>query len=537
MAEIAAPQIRTRSLRVTAQLGWLIPSALFILALAPRISLVVQNQFDGLYGQDAYAYYGYARQLFTALTHGQLPPPFWWPLGYPALLNVSFLLLGVSVHSAQWFTLVSGAVLAPLAFWFAYEVSGGDRTAGVIAGMILALGGQAVQSSVVVMADVPALMWATLSACLLLRYQRTRAASGPGNPAPTKSYNSGWMLYASAITMALALVTRWENAGFALAWVGALLMLETRSLQANLRLAEIGFLWRSLFKLAIAFALAALIVLPQLTFQFTHAAPLAGQSWLEGWSPANFLVRSFDTVDGHFVYALPVAFFYAQVIAHPAYVFPLLTPFVLLGAWHLGQNARRNPAAAILVLGWIGIMYLFLAGIPYENFRFGLGFITPVAVLAGVGVAQLYRRGVEFNAPTKLGLALVLVATFAGMLVWEPHVLQPILAQKQMELTQLKWLAARVPSNARLYTFASTEALQEYSTLQVADLSDETPQTINVDAHAVSPTYVFLNVDNIESQWGGHNLQRTYDALRTSGSLREIGQLNGWTLFQVGAAP
>ena len=39
--------------------------------------------FDGLYGQDAYAYLDYAGALRTALLNGSPPPPFFWPIGYP----------------------------------------------------------------------------------------------------------------------------------------------------------------------------------------------------------------------------------------------------------------------------------------------------------------------------------------------------------------------------------------------------------------------------------------------------------------------
>ncbi len=213
MAEIAAP--RPRRLRAPTVRDWVavssalsIPCVLFLLAAAPRVFFVWHNGFDGLYGQDAYAYYDYARQMYSALSHAQLPPPFWWPLGYPALLNLSFLLLGVSVRAAQAITLASGAAIAPLTYFLAREAVGARRgqVAGLVAGLILALSGQAVQSSVVIMSDAPALMWATLSAWLLLRYRRT---------------DSFGTVALSGVAMALAVITRWENLGFALVWLGA----------------------------------------------------------------------------------------------------------------------------------------------------------------------------------------------------------------------------------------------------------------------------------------------------------------------------
>src|SRR5581483_4002137 len=98
--------------------------------------------------------------------------------------------------------------------------------------------------------------------------------------------------------------------------------------------------------------------------------------------------RAFDNVDGHFEYALPVAVFYAQAIAHPAYLFAMLTPLFFVGVarltveWNataeqsLAQNIAHKlhlTTPAVLLLGWIAAMLFFLMGIPYENFRFSLG--------------------------------------------------------------------------------------------------------------------------------------------------------------------
>src|SRR5205823_4441204 len=112
-------------------------------------------------------------------------------------------------------------------------------------------------------------------------------------------------------------------------------------------------------------------------------------AWLAAWYPGNAFGHIFDTPDGHFNYPLPVGVFYAQPLAHPYYIFPLLLPFILVGTWAL----RRAPAAHKLVLlGWPLSVYLFLAGIPYENFRFGLALWPPLVVLAGIGFASASAR-------------------------------------------------------------------------------------------------------------------------------------------------
>ena len=51
------------------------------------VGMAVLPRFDGLYGQDPFAYYDYATgPLRSALLALQLPPPFTWPPGYPLSL-------------------------------------------------------------------------------------------------------------------------------------------------------------------------------------------------------------------------------------------------------------------------------------------------------------------------------------------------------------------------------------------------------------------------------------------------------------------
>ena len=67
--------------------------------LVPVGLLVIVSQFDGLYGQDPYAYYAYATgPLRVSLLSGRLwpPPPFFWPPGYPLLMSALSLVIGAT---------------------------------------------------------------------------------------------------------------------------------------------------------------------------------------------------------------------------------------------------------------------------------------------------------------------------------------------------------------------------------------------------------------------------------------------------------
>ena len=51
--------------------------------------LIVVNRFDGLYGQDAYAYFDYA--TVSLYQRWYPPPPFFWPPGYPCISMIRWM--------------------------------------------------------------------------------------------------------------------------------------------------------------------------------------------------------------------------------------------------------------------------------------------------------------------------------------------------------------------------------------------------------------------------------------------------------------
>ncbi|HET6319515.1 MAG TPA: hypothetical protein VFG86_23910, partial [Chloroflexota bacterium] len=160
------------------------PAGLFAFALVVRVLAIGLTQFDGLYGQDAFAYYDYARELWQRVHVLQAPAPFWWPLGYPALVALAFSLGGFTPLAAQLVSVLSGALVAPLVFWWVRELAPtptlprrtGEGVGAAVAGVAAALSGELLQLSVSVMADASALMWALFSVLALLRYARDRRA-------------------------------------------------------------------------------------------------------------------------------------------------------------------------------------------------------------------------------------------------------------------------------------------------------------------------------------------------------------------------
>jgi hypothetical protein len=158
-------------------------------------AIATSRHFDGLYGQDAYAYFDYATaSVRQSLVHVSALEPFFWPPGYPLLVAATSLALGPVPLSGQLVSLLMGALVPILTVLLVYDLWPDDAPLAVLAGALVAVCGQLWQSSVVVMSDTTGLALATFSAVALVRYARTR--------------HGAWLVVASA-AIAYATLARW----------------------------------------------------------------------------------------------------------------------------------------------------------------------------------------------------------------------------------------------------------------------------------------------------------------------------------------
>jgi hypothetical protein len=86
-----------------------LPVLLFLLAVALRVAAARLTQFDGLYGQDTFAYFHYALALREAVAAGQAPPAFAWPVGYPFLVALAAVMTGPEPLAGQVVSMLAGA--------------------------------------------------------------------------------------------------------------------------------------------------------------------------------------------------------------------------------------------------------------------------------------------------------------------------------------------------------------------------------------------------------------------------------------------
>lgn len=511
------------------------PLWLLLFALALRLLVIAIFGLDGLYGQDAFAYFDCANQLLHVHA-GQMPcHDFYWPLGYPALAAMFMLLGGGGGFGAQLASVVAGSAVAPLCYWLVIETdlvgiaALQRRNIALAAGLIAALCGVLMISSTVIMSDAAGLCWATLAACLLLRWQRGAHRSG-----------SQWLLLAAAAALGLAIVTRWIYAGLLPPLVAFAVVALQRGARAPIRS------WSRAVSLILATCVVLLIVLPQIYITQQSAAPLPAHGWLTDWSLGNAVRTSFDNPEGHFDFRLPPIIFYAEPLFHPLYLFPLLTGFVFYGAWQL----RRSPAL-LLLCGWIAVLGLYFIGIPQENLRFGLAMFTPIAVLAGVGVCcfpiRLRRlgraHGTGGSKPDAWALReapihwLLLTASLAMALPFTWRAFTRLQTAIEAQRADIGYLQSQLQPDATVLTFELSAALAHYTHLNIIDLYGLSPQSLRGAACGDGVVYLYVDAGKLDSQWSGKSPAQNYHSLRDQIGLQPLGAHGTWSLYRVQRCP
>jgi len=503
-----------------AQLAFGAPLWLFVFALGVRLAVVGAFRLDGLAGQDAFAYLQCSREILH-MHSGELPcSDFYWPWGYPLLAALFMLATQSMPFGAQLASMVAGAALAPLSYWLVTEcdLTGTarvqQRPIACAAGLIVALGGVLMLSSVAVMSDAAGLFWATLSACLLLRWPRRSGA------------RNAWSLALAATALALAIVTRWIYAALLLPF-GVFVILtmqrELRRLRRQPQGSESPAPYLRLLPLVPAASLLFLIISAQVHVTRLASTPLWDRGWLADWSVLNAVRTSFDNAEGHFSFRVPPLIFYAAPLFHPLYLFPLLTACVFNGAWQL----RRSRALPVLG-GWCASLYLYLIGIPQENLRFPLALFTPVAIFASVGIYCIPLPSRWPGQARRLLLAAALLAAlpFTGRALTRFH------AAASSQLSDIRYLQSQLPATATVVTFELSISLAFYSRLNIVDLYAQSPQSLRPLVCGDDAVYVYVREQNLESQWAAKSPARNFHWLRDQVGLQRIGQQGDWTLYR-----
>ena len=508
---------------------WRISSLASLASLALAIATSVCLPFDGLYGQDAYAYFRYAASIWPHVSAGAPLPEFYWPVGYPVTVALWLPFTGGAPLAGQIVSAVSCALAAAATSQIVRHVqrdsrasdtprpdtrTGDDGGPELVAGLVVGLSGASLRYGQVVMADGLGLGATAIATICLVRY----AQSGRGS----------WLIGCAA-------AASW---GLAARWMGSLLVLPLgaylafgssdacrRRLQ---RLHEPSASPTSVLPWAVAAVVVGLVIaLPVIAIGRASPTTLQKHEWLVGWSWRNAFHRDFHTPEGHAVYRLPPILFYLVRLAWPDYFCPLFVPFAVAGAWRLLRQRRLADIA--LLVGWPATVCLFLSGIPYENPRFLLPTLPSIGALVGLGFAQG-----RTSLPTKWRPALtatIVVSVLAG-LGFGAREHARLVARKNADRDLVTWLGSRLPGTATLLVGGPTLTLQRYGAFATCELYSAGDAEVTTLLAATGPLFVLADVAALKHQWIGLPPDQIFERLRASPGLTVVDVHSPYTLFQ-----
>jgi hypothetical protein len=280
------------------------------------------------------------------------------------------------------------------------------------------------------------------------------------------------------------------------------------------------------------------LLLPELWLRLNRPESLL-HTWLTSWSVRNAISRHFSHVDGEYVYMLPVGLYYLQPLAHPNYMLPTLSMAALWGGRYLWRKGAWGPL--ILLGGWAGVVYLFLAGIPYQNFRFALTGYVPLAALAGVGIEALRVEPPGWWARNHWGtikhwgqsVTAVALASLLVMMLWALRSSDRFLSAQNASKETARAVAAALPGAATLLAFDLTLTLEHYTDLQVVEFYNLDQPELEQLTSGAAPVYLLLDVENVAQQWRDRPPQVNYRWLQQERTLTPLAEFPPYSLFEV----
>jgi hypothetical protein len=512
-----------RATRLVARLAP--PAALVALSASLFAYLLARFPYNGLYGQDAYAYYYQAEALWRELA-GQPQPSYalfsanglFWPVGYHLHLLPSFLL---GWPEAGRLLTLALAALTPAV----YHISPANRysTAGAVPRMV-------------------AVFWGTLGVYFSLR------AWPPGGEPGAGHSNRSWALAAGA-ALGIAVLVRYSSALLAPALVfyiatrGYMHRKQPPSQQAEQPRAW----WQS--RLAWATLGLAVALLPQVVYMLTHEPGPA----LRAWSLNNVFSSTVTGPDGTSTFSTPMIVFYLLTTlgnAGGGFFSSFCLPALVAGVWIVVRQTDRS--ATILLFLWWLISVLAYSGTQYQTHRFALAFMPILAILIGVGTAgafqqiQTVAREIK-DRPSREREARAIVATLllVGVAVgisqgWRSaeqwtatH--SELNAQEQQVVALVRKAAtlAGQEGTPRAVSFGFSAPLYHYTRWPILDFFTHDEADIQSFLAAPGPHVLVLPEESMSTQWAGTPSGARWQWIKSTYRLARQGQAGVFTVYVI----
>ena len=386
--------------------------------------------FNGLYGQDAYAYLLHAREWKNFFSGGETPGAFFWPPSYSIVSGMIELIVQSEFYALQ---LVSVGSLIGLGWitdkWIrnAYPTHENARIGFVTLALLLSpymfrLGVQA-------MSDMLAMFLLTASFYHLWIYLNSESQKS---------------LILWSLTSALALTTRYP-AVIVLAPTMAFVGVHLLSKQ------QFG-------RVGLAFLVGLIPVSAAIWWKLESGGINSDIQTviLQNWSFTNFFQSEFQSADTHSKFLLPNLIFNFSTAIHPGTLFwgIALIPFSL--------NGLKEDKFRLLILVSVIIYALFLSGIPFQNSRV-MTFSYPLIVMF---LFPAFLSFIAWIKSKKLPLKVALLITVIVQIGLCVRALQPSIEYSRFESVLVSWVQSNHPK-ATIYTSAYSQLFPAHRTENV----------------------------------------------------------------------
>lgn len=484
--------------------------SLFLVSLILRIFFLLYYNFDGFYGQDSYAYADYSKQFAEAISKLQIPPNFYWPIGFYVVTALFHFCFFVSINQAALLvSLIAGSLLPGMIYFLCCELLSDSyetfkvKQLSFIAGLITLFCGALVKSSIVVMSDSLAMLLLISSVYWLFKYIKRTA----------RKY-----LVISMICFSYGMMTRYANGLFLLVIITGLARMYIYSDGKK----------KIFFDSIIAFLAGAIVFAPQLYYisKFGIAymnSPNGELPWVARWSITNFFAKDFYGFEGITHYKIWNGLYYLSPVFHPMY----LSLFGFSFAYGI-FSAMKKKFSAIhwILLLWFFIYYVYLSGNPYQSIRYTLSYFPVIVFIAVYGIGEIKIRTSLKNL--YIGTALVLMTFY---LMYDTN---KFIEKKNQESGIITWAEKNIPRGSLVFSFGITGALNHYTNINAREFysSDYEQVKQSLDSTKTASYFVFP-LEVLQTQWKGLNAGMNYEKLKTNNDLREVSSSGDYTIFKV----
>ncbi len=450
--------------------------------------------FNGLYGQDAYEYLRYSGRLDHFFYSGINPGQFFWPVGYPlagAILNLIINNSDISLQLISLFAFVFSVIYIDKFLELFFDDTSNKRIYFVI--LFYFLSPYLFRSAFLVMSESLSVL------CIIgLLYHLCKYSKN----------NSIRDFTLAIFFIMLSLITRYVN--FVVILIPSIYLLVLFLKKFDLR------------KLIIGLAIVVLAVLPHLIIDRGNSMSFLGHEWLKEWSVKNFFSAGFLTANGYETYGQINIIYPFSNLIYPAFIFSGILFLFFLRVEDFKKNYFKIIVSSLL------LYFIFLAGIPYQDFRFLIPAYPLAILLLYPGFLRVTDKFLKkkYRKP-----AFIIFLIIQCMLIYKYSIGIYNLNKFEKETANI---LMNYDGSRTLYTFYLNGALKYYGIRnKLVNLYDSKISDVNAGS------YVLFNKSKFQMQWKNELPMINWKYLKSNYNLKELFRLpgsyqqSGWILYEI----